>query len=108
MGASVLKNVDTFKTVYSNKTFDYMACKKPIFMAIDGVSRELVEVANAGIFVEPENPRDFAKKIMLYLSDPERIQKEGDSGYRYAKQHFDRKLLANQYLRYLQSFTVNK
>ena len=37
MGTSVLKKVDTFKTVYSNKTFDYMACKKPILMAIDGV-----------------------------------------------------------------------
>ena len=32
MGTSVLKDVDTFKTVYSNKTFDYMACKKPILM----------------------------------------------------------------------------
>ncbi len=25
MGASVLKKVDTFKTIYSNKTFDYMS-----------------------------------------------------------------------------------
>ena len=45
MGASVLKNVDAFKTVYSNKTFDYMSCKKPVLMAIDGVSRKLVEDA---------------------------------------------------------------
>ncbi len=49
MGASVLKKVDTFKTVYSNKTFDYMSCKKPILMAIDGVSRELVEDAQCGV-----------------------------------------------------------
>ncbi|NDC40781.1 MAG: glycosyltransferase WbuB, partial [Chitinophagia bacterium] len=55
MGASVLKRVDTFKTVYSNKTFDYMSCKKPILMAIDGVSRELLEDAGAGTYVEPEN-----------------------------------------------------
>ena len=32
MGASVLKDVETFKTVYSNKTFDYMSCKKPILL----------------------------------------------------------------------------
>ena len=46
MGASILAKNDTFKTIYSNKTFDYMSCKKPIFLAIDGVSRELVETAN--------------------------------------------------------------
>ncbi len=104
MGASVLKNVDTFKTVYSNKTFDYMACKRPIFMAIDGVSRTLVEEANAGIFVEPENPTDFAKKIKLYMDDPILIKTQGEAGYTYAKANFDRKVLANKYIAYLKEF----
>jgi glycosyltransferase involved in cell wall biosynthesis len=40
MGTSVLIKNDTFKTIYSNKTFDYMSCKKPILLAIDGVSRK--------------------------------------------------------------------
>lgn len=101
MGASVLKKNDTFKTVYSNKTFDYMACKKPILMAIDGVSRELVEEAQAGVFVEPENPEDFASKIRMYLEDPELMRTQGGNGYRYAKQHFDREVLAKKYLKIL-------
>jgi len=101
MGASVLKKNDTFKTVYSNKTFDYMACKKPILMVIDGVSRELVEEAQAGIFVEPENPGDFASKIRGYLDDPELMKIQGDNGYRYAKRHFDREVLAKKYLKIL-------
>ncbi|HEX3384663.1 MAG TPA: glycosyltransferase family 4 protein, partial [Mucilaginibacter sp.] len=101
MGASVLKKNDTFKTVYSNKTFDYMACKKPILMAIDGVSRELVEEAQAGVFVEPENPEDFASKIRMYLDDPELLKMQGENGYRYAKQHFDREALAKNYLKIL-------
>ena len=101
MGASVLKKNDTFKTVYSNKTFDYMACKKPILMAIDGVSRELVEEAGAGKFVEPENPEDFASKIRLYLEDPELLKVQGENGYHYAKQHFDRGALAKKYMKIL-------
>lgn len=105
MGTSVLKNVDTFKTVYSNKTFDYMACKRPILMAIDGVSRELVEEANAGMFVEPENPEDFAKKVKLYMNDPELIRQQGEAGYSFAKQNFDRKVLANKYIEYLKTFS---
>ncbi len=98
MGASVLKKVDTFKTVYSNKTFDYMACKKPILMAIDGVSKELVERANAGIYVEPENPVDFAEKVKYYLNNPKLIRKHGENGYSFAKKNFDRLVLAKQYL----------
>jgi glycosyltransferase involved in cell wall biosynthesis len=98
MGISVLLKNDTFKTVYSNKTFDYMSCKKPILMAIDGVSRELVEKAGAGIFVEPENPDDFAQKIRFYISHPELIKTQGENGYRYAKENFDREVLAKKYL----------
>lgn len=102
MGTSVLKNVETFKTVYSNKTFDYMACKKPILMAIDGVSRELVEQADAGVFVQSENPKDFALKIKQYLLKPTEIIRQGENGYRFAKENFDRMILAKNYLNLIQ------
>jgi glycosyltransferase involved in cell wall biosynthesis len=99
MGASILKKVDTFKTVYSNKTFDYFSCKKPILMAIDGVSRELIETAQAGTYVEPENIQEYNRIIRSYLSDPERILREGSNGYAYAKENFDREVLAIKYLK---------
>lgn len=98
MGASVLKKVDTFKTVYSNKSFDYMSCKKPILMAIDGVSRALVETAQAGSYVEPENVDEYKRIITAYLNDPIKLQIEGLNGYNYAREHFDREILANKYL----------
>lgn len=97
-GTSILKKVDTFKTVYSNKTFDYMSCKKPIFMLIDGVSRELVENARCGVYVEPENPQLFAKIIENYLSQPLSLQNMGENGYTYAHVHFDRQALAEKYI----------
>jgi glycosyltransferase involved in cell wall biosynthesis len=102
MGTSVLKNVETFKSVYSNKTFDYMACKKPILMAIDGVSRDLVEQADAGIFVQPENPNDFALKIKQYILNPTEIERQGEKGYCFAKENFDRKILAKKYFNLIQ------
>ena len=101
IGTSVLKKVDTFKTIYSNKTFDYMSCKKPILMMIDGVSKDLVEDSKSGYFVEPENPKDFADKVQIYLKKPELLQQQGESGYQYALKHFDRSVLAEKYLTYL-------
>src|SRR5690606_2595828 len=103
MGASVLKKVDTFKTVYSNKTFDYMSCKRPILMGIDGVSRALVEEAKAGSYVEPENKEAYNRIIRSYLHDPERLQQEGANGYAYARSNFDRNVLALRYLEHIES-----
>ena len=103
IGTSVLKRVDTFKTIYSNKTFDYMACKKPILLVIDGVSRELVEAAQCGTFAEPERPEDIAAKVRLYLSNVSLIVQQGENGYAYAKTHFDRTVLANQYIEYIEN-----
>ena len=99
MGASVLKKVDAFKTVYSNKTFDYMSCKKPVLMAIDGVSRQLVEDAECGVYVEPENIEEYDRNIRGYLQDQERLKREGNNGYAYAKINFDRMVLAEKYLK---------
>lgn len=101
IGASVLQRNDTFKTVYSNKTFDYMSCKKPILMAIDGVSRKLIEDANAGVYVEPENENDFNIKIRHFISNPEILINLGLNGYQYAKENFDRNILAEKYIQVL-------
>ena len=67
-------------------------------MAIDGVSRELVEAAKAGVYVEPENTQEYNRIIREYLNDPARLQREGESGYRYAQENFDREVLAKKYI----------
>lgn len=97
MGTSVLKKVDTFKTIYSNKTFDYMSCKMPILLLIDGVSRQLVEEAGCGIYAEPENPIDIAEKVRHCLKIKAQLPAMGQKGYEYARAHFDREVLAKRY-----------
>lgn len=103
MGASVLKKVDTFKTIYSNKTFDYMSCKKPTLLAIDGVSRELINEANCGVYVEPENPSAIAAGVRSVLNDPNKRIEMGENGYNHALLNFDRKVLASRYLDHMKT-----
>lgn len=100
MGASVLKRTDTFKTIYSNKTFDYMSCKKPILLLIDGISRDLIEAVDCGIYAEPENIEEITSQLSNVMDNwDERILKEkGEKGYIYAKKHFDRQILARRYI----------
>ncbi|MCK4662707.1 MAG: glycosyltransferase family 4 protein [Bacteroidales bacterium] len=102
MGTSVLKRVDTFKTIYSNKTFDYMSCKKPILLAIDGVSRKLIEDAECGFYVEPENINYIVNGIKTAMIDKNKLLLMGVNGYNYAKKYFDRTVLSNKYLQSLE------
>lgn len=101
MGASVLKRVDTFKTIYSNKTFDYMSCKKPILLAIEGVSKDLVETANCGVCVIPEDANSIANGIKTYKEQKMLHKEHGQNGYEYAKIHFDRQKLAVDYIEHI-------
>ena len=98
VGISALQKNDTFKTIYSNKTFDYMACKTPVVMVIDGISRQLIETANCGIYAEPENERAIADALLKYKLSPELINEHGENGYDYAKTYFDREKLAKEYV----------
>ena len=83
-----------------------MSCKKPILMAIDGVSRELIEVAQCGLYAEPEDAKTFASKVLFYFHNKEKAIEAGMKGYEYAKNNFDRKQLAKDYLKALLS--INK
>lgn len=68
-------------------------------MLIDGVSRELVEAAACGTYVEPENPELFATVISDYLYKREKYWATlGENGYQYAHNHFDREVLSKKYL----------
>jgi glycosyltransferase involved in cell wall biosynthesis len=96
---AILKKSDTFKTVYPNKVFDYMACRKPVLVTIDGITRDLIEQARCGYFSEPGNITEFKQTVlkMASLSASEKAQL-GERGYVYVRKHFDRSHLAGKYL----------
>jgi glycosyltransferase involved in cell wall biosynthesis len=105
---AVLKKVDTFKTVYPNKVFDYMSAKRPVILAIDGVARKLVEDARAGIYVEPENAEYFVEAVLHLKKDPELCNQLGRNGLDFVKNHFNRQELAQDYLRVLNDIIIRK
>jgi glycosyltransferase involved in cell wall biosynthesis len=91
-----LQPIESFKTTYPNKVFDYLAAGRPVILAIDGVIREVVENAQAGIFVEPGDPNQLAQAVQKLYSNPAAAIKMGRSGREYVQNHFDRASLADQ------------
>lgn len=102
LGVSILVKREIFKTVYSNKTFDYMACKIPVLMAIDGVSREMIEKARAGAYADPGDIEGFVRVVGSYRKEPVRLRTEGQNGFDYVRKHFDRRVLAAGFIRELE------
>lgn len=91
---AILKPIPLYATVYPNKVFDYMAAGRPLIMAIDGVARQVVEQAEAGIFSPPGDPASLAKAVCDLAADPDRARQMGTNGRRYIEEHFDRVELA--------------
>ena len=100
---AVLGKLELFKAVYPNKVFDYMAAARPIIIGIDGVAKKLVEDARAGIYVEPENPKEFVEAVLKLKANPKLCNEYGENGLNFVKKNFDRAILADRYIDILQN-----
>jgi len=99
VGAAVLQDNPTFRTVYPNKVFDYMACARPTLLAIDGAARELVcDEARAGVFATPEDPQAIAGAIRRLADNPQGRAEMGQRGRAWVVANASRAALATRYL----------
>jgi len=98
----MLKKTELFKTVIPTKLLEYMACERPVIVAVDGQARQIVEEAGAGIFVEPENSQALAKAILELKSKPDDRRRMGKSGRHYIVNKFSRERTAQDYISVLE------
>ena len=91
---AILKPIQAYKTTYPNKVFDYMAAGRPVLLAIDGVIRNLVEAAGAGVFVPPGDPEAMADAIRKLQADPKLARDMGRRGREAVEREFKRADLA--------------
>lgn len=88
---ATLKNIPMFRMTYPNKVFDYMAAGRPVVLAIDGVIREVVERAAAGLYVPPGDDQQLAAAIAHLKQDSDSRRKMGRSGRTFVEKHFNRR-----------------
>ncbi|WP_242395247.1 glycosyltransferase family 4 protein [Anaeromyxobacter oryzisoli] len=109
VGAAVLQDNPTFRTVYPGKVFEYMACARPTLLAIDGIARKLVcEEARAGVFAEPEDGASLADAIRRLAADPVGLAKMGRRGRAWVEEHASREVLAQHYLAALRALVEGR
>ncbi len=66
-----LSGHETFRDFVPSKLIDFMASGRPVVLAAAGESAALVEQADAGIVVPPEDPAALAAALKRLAADPE-------------------------------------
>jgi len=99
----MLKRTELFKTVIPTKLLEYMACQRPVIVAVDGQARRIVEEAAAGVFVEPESSTALVQAVIDLAADPERRDKMGASGRQYIVRSLSRQKTAQDYITVLET-----
>jgi glycosyltransferase involved in cell wall biosynthesis len=99
----MLKKTELFKTVIPTKLLEYMACERPVVVAVDGQARKIIEEAGAGVFVEPEDSRALVEAIVELAKNPEQRRQMGASGRHYIVTGFSREKTARDYITVLKA-----
>ena len=94
---STLKKEPVFAWTVPSKVQSYLACAKPVIVAMEGEGARTIMEANAGFACPPEDPESLARAVlnMSALSESERAEM-GSSGKKYFDDHFELNNLANR------------
>lgn len=85
-----LKKLQLFEGALPSKMFETLCSQIPIIMAVKGEAERLINNAQAGIVVEPENSEEIAEAIIKLYNDKDLREKLGKNGRKYVKEHYDR------------------
>jgi glycosyltransferase involved in cell wall biosynthesis len=94
----LLKKSEIFKTVIPSKMLEFMACARPVILGVEGQARQILEGAQAGICIEPENSAELAQAILRLAANAQLRETLGRSGRRHVLQYFSRRQSATAYI----------
>jgi glycosyltransferase involved in cell wall biosynthesis len=94
----LLKKADLFKTVIPSKIFEAMAMERPLILGVEGESKAIIEEADCGICIEPENDDELVGALRNLHDDDGLGVRLGKNGRRCVEGRYNRDSLAAEYL----------
>jgi len=98
----LLKKTDLFKTVIPTKMLEFMSCARPVILGVDGQARAILEEAQAGLVIEPENSDALVNAIRYLATNEEAARTLGKNGREYVARKFSRQQTAEKYIQMLE------
>jgi glycosyltransferase involved in cell wall biosynthesis len=94
----LLKKTELFKTVIPTKMLEFMSCARPVILGVEGQAREILDQANAGVTIEPENADALVNAISRFAQDRTIRQTMGQNGRNYIVERCSRAQTAREYI----------
>jgi glycosyltransferase involved in cell wall biosynthesis len=92
-----------FESVFPSKLLESFAAAKPIILGVRGYAAHLLQEANAGICIEPEDERELVNAVERLTADRNLAARFGLAGYGYIAEHFNLDELAAKYVTLLET-----
>lgn len=105
---AVLRNIPMFRTTYPNKVFDYMAAGRPVVLAIDGVIRDVVETAGAGIYTAPGDAKSLAEAVRFLACHQDKRELMSRNGRSCVETQFNRARHTQQFVDLLEEVAARR
>jgi len=97
-----LKKDRLFEITIPSKTLAYLACERPLIMAVEGDAADLVTSAGAGVTCASEDPAALAGAVQaLYRMSPTQRRAMGESGRQYLVDNCSLEIVVDAYERLL-------
>ena len=91
-----------------NKIFEYMAAGIPVISSNFRLWKEIIEVNNCGICIDPSNPKKIAEAIQYFLDNKNIAQKMGKNGRCAVENKYNWDCEAHKLLNCYQKLIANK
>lgn len=96
LGLDTRRKVSITEDTLPVKMFTYMACARPVLLAISGEALELLRESQAGVAVPPEEPAALAEAILALYEDADGRAQMAQNGLAYVRAHYSRQQLAQR------------
>jgi RimJ/RimL family protein N-acetyltransferase len=104
-----LRDDPLFRITIPHKIFTYLACGKPILVAVEGDASQVILDAQAGMVCPPSNPAALADTVLqLYRLSPSDRRAIGENGRRAAVELYTRENLVAQIEKMIGRASQNK
>ncbi|MGC6424341.1 MAG: glycosyltransferase family 4 protein [Lentimonas sp.] len=96
-----LRKSDLFKTVLPSKLFEAFAVGRAVVLGVDGSARDVLEAADAGVFMEPGNVDELLDAVNKLKDDANVREQYENNGLKHVRAFYNRDKLAADYIEVL-------
>lgn len=92
------KNLPILYTNSPNKLFDSLSAGKPVIVNSAGWTKGIVEEHHCGFYVNPDDPKELALKLIEIKDKKEELDEMGKNARRISVEIYDKSILSEKFL----------